>query len=247
MQISKLPICLMMFSSTKGHFDKDTYQYTITRLFDKIDFNLFGAKVVHIKYEPGDEAKLEEMKGFFADFGIDVIATMGLWKHYSSSHYTEHARDIATLTHCKQVSSQNYILWIEDDIAIKTEQNLAEQLYYAVSVLSENPELMCVRILDDPGVLPSMKVIEETKDRDIFLHADTFSFRCNLMRSRDARSLGSFFKHHFKVERGIHIEMYATEILRCLSGSPIPFSCFNLDKLSHVHIGRQDFNKNIVY
>lgn len=242
----KLPITLAIFTSCRGHFDKDTYEYTINDLFSKIDPNVFSEKVVHIKWRPEEGEKIKNMTLFFQLNGFTVLETMGEWKHNDNSHYVQHSKDIVTLMQSKEVHSQPFVFWMEDDVIYKTD-DLVTRILEAIDFLNNYRQCMTVRILDLEDIIPSMKPFPVSIHTTITPHEDCFSFRSNIMRSRDAWSLGSFFKTEFPKLQGVHIERYATEVLRVLSGNLTPFSFFKLDKLRHIHIGSKEFDQNAKY
>jgi len=240
-----LPITLAMFTSTKGHYDKDTYPTTVKYLETIKHPPFFRKMVAHIKYEGTKDAyKRVAMNGFFRQHSFDVIENEGQWKHNDNSHYVEHSKDICRLMQSSQVQSNPYVFWIEDDVILKAPEgfeHVKARIVQAMDYLDKHPEKMCVRVLDREDILPSL-LISDKGDDLIFPHLDCFSFRANVMRSRDAWTLGSFFKNNFPTVQGIHIERYATEVLRAISGDGVPFACFHLDKLRHIHIGSQEFD-----
>lgn len=242
----KLPITLVMFTSCLGHFGKDTYEYTINSLSRKFPLELFAQKFVHIKYRDGEEEKLKKMESFFSQLGFHVASTKGNWKHNDVSHYVEHSRDLSRVLRDAKLQETKYIFWMEDDIVLRCSDSLHEHLESAMRFLEQSPETMCVRVLDNPEIIPSLYPVDN-ENNHIFTHRDAFSFRCNIMRSRDAFTLGSIFFKHFNPSGQVHIERFATEALRLISGSPVPFSCFGLGYLSHIHIGGQNFDPNLQY
>lgn len=236
-----LPITLAMFTSCKGHFDKDTYKYTVEDLFKRVDSSIFAAKVVHIKWQENESDKLTQMQEWFTSKGFIVIHSKGEWKHFDKSHYNEHSKDICTLMQSDVVQSQPFVFWMEDDIVFRGE-SLNKALRDSIGWLIDKPYSMNVRVLDLENIIPSLgkESLVHTED-GIFSHRDCFSFRANVMRSRDVWALGSFFRHQFP-HLNVHIERYATEVLRAISGNPVPFACFHLGHLKHIHIGSKDFD-----
>ena len=55
--MSKLPLNLIVFSTTMGHGGRHTYEESINDLFEKFDPIFFANRVLHLKTRNGEEEK----------------------------------------------------------------------------------------------------------------------------------------------------------------------------------------------
>jgi hypothetical protein len=243
--MNKLPIALALFSSTRGHYGHKTiYQTTINELALRAPLGLFESLNVHIKRSGDDNDAFESMSKWFTDKGFNVISSSGEWKHHHPSHFVEHGKDIGRILTDNTIQKSQYIMWLEDDVVL-TGDDIGRQLAQAVDHLKERPLTVAVRWLDySQGTETLLNIHQVTPD--IIIHRDVFSFRVSVLRSRDARVLGRHFIVNYPENMGTHIERYATEILRFISGADYPFAAFDKAVGRHIHIGSPEYSRGWV-
>lgn len=235
------PITLAVFATTKGHFDhRNIYKSTINDLFNQVGRNFFADNVVHIKREAGDETIFSEMSEFFSSHGFNILVSHGSWKHYDQSHYIEHAKDVITLMSNQLVQRNQYVFWLEDDFLLRTvNDDLLAAFKKSVSLLESNPNILNVRFLKNQA---DTELLQDYRNEtyEIFSHNDVFSFNPSLLRSRDAWLLAKGFKTYYFNNTHIHIERFATEVLKSIPFETKGiFSSFQLDYAKAVHIGEK--------
>ncbi len=131
---------LCFFTSTKGHYGRDTYQYTSNDLFKKsFLIRETFTKVAHIKVSPGEEAKHKEMKEWLLNKGFNhVIESYGNWKHNDISHGSEYLKDIAKMfDFCRH---HQFGLWLEDDFIFHNE-DLDKDINFARELMDKIPDV----------------------------------------------------------------------------------------------------------
>lgn len=249
------PISLAVFTTTKGHFDfTNIYKTAISDLLLQTGPHFFAEKVVHIKTEVGHDTVKGEMVDFFRGQGFKVLMTEGQWKHYSQSHYIEHAKDIVTLMSDPTVQRNPYVFWLEDDFLLRTvDGDLLRAFQSAQKLLESDPNILNVRFLKnkaDTELLQASNLKDITGN--IFFHNDVYSFNPNLVRSRDVWLMARLFERHFFNNLHVHIERAATEFLKNLpSRGESIFSAFELGYAKAVHIGEKTFypgmNKDVKF
>lgn len=235
------PITLAVFATTKGHFDlKNIYKSTINDLFNQVGRNFFADSVVHIKREAGDDSTFAEMNEFFSSYGFTILVSHGSWKHYDQSHYIEHGKDIVTLMSDQLVQKNQYVFWLEDDFLIRTADNdVLAAFKKALSLLENNKNILNVRFLKNEADTQLLQFYKN-ETQNIFSHNDVFSFNPSLLRSRDAWLLAKGFKYYYFNNSHIHIERFATEVLKTIPDVKEGiFSSFKLDYAKAVHIGEK--------
>lgn len=140
--MTPLPLTLALFTSTRGHFSRDTYQGTITDILRQLPVGWGGLRA-NVKWEPGQELKAAEMRHWLEERHFEVTTPCQSWKHHDPSHQEGYLRDIELVT--SRITSP-YYLHLEDDMWLRAnvgslEQHLAE----AVDILESNLDIVQVR------------------------------------------------------------------------------------------------------
>jgi hypothetical protein len=139
--MTPLPLTLCLYTSTKGHFSRDTYRETVTDFLRQVPASYLDMLLVHIKSEPGHEGKLGEMGEWLKDHGFIVFDTCQTWKHDDPSHNHGYCMDIKKMA--SKIHSP-YYLGLEDDWVMSSE-SVVNQLAEAIKKLETDPNLMQVR------------------------------------------------------------------------------------------------------
>lgn len=137
-----LPLTLALFTSTRGHFGRDTYRDTVTDWLRQMPMG-WEALRANVKWEPGQEVKRDEMKAWLEERGFEVTTPCRVWKHHDPSHNEGYCEDIRLVT--SEITTP-YYLHLEDDWWLRShfgsiEYHLAE----AIQLLESNPALVQVR------------------------------------------------------------------------------------------------------
>lgn len=136
-----LPITLCLYTSTRGHFGRDTYRETVADWLRQLPIGWEGLHA-NVKWEPGEEVKRDEMREWLERRGFTVTTPCKQWKHHDPSHNEGYCEDIALVA--ARVTSQ-YYLQLEDDWLIRAEEPLERYLAEAIELLEGNPLLVQVR------------------------------------------------------------------------------------------------------
>lgn len=240
----KLPITLVIYATTKGHFGhRDIYKYTVEGLKKQIDLDVFEQKVVHIK-NSGEEG-LDEMTKFFKDNKFEVVVTDGAWKHFDSTHMSEYLKDIIYMA---QGITTEYVLHLEDDWLFdpKNGEPLSYFLERAILELRTDQSILSLRFphhFDDNNHLHGQEC-----DSNLFAHRklnrnnDLHSFNPNLMRGRDLFLTALIIKGNFD-QLSSNCEVGFTQALKSFAVSQLPFAAFLPEEIRVRHLGIEHFDQ----
>lgn len=142
--MTNLPLTLALFTSTRGHFGRDTYQGTVNDLLRQLPTG-WGGLHANVKWEPGleSEVKRDSMSSWLGHRGFHVTTPCKQWKHHDDSHQLGYLEDIALVM--ENVTTP-YYLHMEDDFFLRANVGPLEQhLADAIQLLEDNPSLVQVR------------------------------------------------------------------------------------------------------
>lgn len=247
--MNDLPLNLIFFTSTKGHFgQKDIYQHTLNSLKKQIAPELIPNKIAHIKISPNERYIAGVMQDFLKDWGFnEVLMTEADWKH-NENHGEEYTKDIQKIL--EYLSSNNnteeFTLWMEDDYIfdINCQQNLEFCFNYAINVLKTNFRLQTVRFdLDKPDkdkILQYDELVYLQK-KDYTQWGPTVTFQPTIYRTKDLWwAYCVFLKNNWEKLKHSHIELRSGYSLFPLTDSPMPFAEFDYNTIRSIHIGTPD-------
>ena len=76
--ISKIPISICLYTSTKGHFGRfDCFHKTVESLLSNFPKEFWGGLFAHIKIGEGDTIKANEMLDWLKLHGFTVLSNEG--------------------------------------------------------------------------------------------------------------------------------------------------------------------------
>lgn len=248
-----LPITLCLYTSTKGHFDRDTYRETVTDLLRQVPAQNLDALLAHVKWEPGDEVKRDEMSVWLRERGFIVFDGCNRWSHNHPSHNEGYCEDIRKMV--SKVRSPYY--WhAEDDWLIKTD-SLVDQLADAVRRLETSPDLLQVRFpryTNEPERIRGLRAkhgIDAKVEEDGLggtRHND-WSNHPYVARTRDVNAAIRFV---FATNLPRHTEHGLSVAMKLLSDGQTPFFTPDAAKIRVGHIGvrtpeeRDDLSKPLL-
>lgn len=143
--MTPFPITLALYTSTKGHFKKDTYRDTVNHILNQIPANYWGNLHANVKWEGnGDEDKRDEMASWLKSRGFKVTTPCKKWSHSDNSHSTAYLEDMELVS---SFIKTPYLFHLEDDFLIHCAKNSLEYwLSESLQILQENTQIVQVRI-----------------------------------------------------------------------------------------------------
>lgn len=169
--MTPLPLTLALFTSTRGHFGRDTYRDTVTDWLRQLPANSWEGLHANVKWEPGEEAKRDEMVAWLEQRRFVVTATCKAWKHHDPSHQEGYIADI--LTAVNEITT-SYYLHLEDDWFIRADEPIERYLSEAIEMLEEHPGCIQVRFarwVDEANRIRGLKA-KHGLDVKVFESAD---------------------------------------------------------------------------
>ncbi len=236
--MTPLPITLCLYTSTKGHFGRDTYTETVTDFLRQVPAQYLDILIAHVKWEPGDEAKRDAMREWLTTKGFVVFDTCQSWAHGHPSHNEGYCADIRKIVY--KVFSP-YYLHLEDDWLISS-PSLADQLAHAITALSIRWDTLQVRFSRFANEyervlgLRAKHGIDARAERGILggTYHNDWSNHPYIARTRDINAAIRFV---FATSLPKHSEHGLGVAMKLLSDSPTPFFTPDSDKIRVGHIG----------
>lgn len=245
--MSKLPLNLIVFSTTMGHGGRHTYTECIAKLFSNFDPNLFANKVLHLKSREKEQEVANEIKSFCSPLDIRVIESKEDIVHHSENHLSHSAgyfKDIYKAYSDLTLRKQKYSLWLEDDWLFKLKDiSLEKAIKQSIDFLDDNPDQLCVRFNGGNDFTePEGEFYEENEN--IFTQAinytqygPTFTFQPNINRTNEIFAAWKAAQNYLDKLGSYHCELMSGDLLKGLTNSKTPFSFFNTHKVYSKHIG----------
>jgi len=247
--MSKLPLNLIVFSTTMGHGGKHTYQECIAKLFSNFNPQLFQNKVLHLKSRDGEEDVANEIKSFCSPLDIRVIESKEDIVHHSENHLSHSAgyfKDIYKAYSDLEVRKTKYSLWLEDDWLFEIQDsNLEDAFKESVDFLDNNPDQLCVRFNRGENFgEPDGSFLIENENENIFTQAinytqygPTFTFQPNISRTNEIFISWKMAQQYLDKLGSYHCELMSGDLLKNTTNSETPFSFYNTHKIYSNHIG----------
>ncbi len=234
--MNHLPISLVFFTSTKGHFGRKTdWKLTLNHWEKQLPLSLFGERIAHIKISEGDQALATEMAIELVARGFHVIETVGSWSR-GLSHGAAYLGDQVTVSKEARLYRQPYLLFLEDDsLAISSEIPLEDLLLQSCQRVAENHELLTVRLArphDDRGPTAA----HPQPDRR-FYYSQDLNFQPLVMRSLDFYRLCLALEANPEACQNVQCERLWRLILDSFSRSPFRHIVYEPSFAHTAHIG----------
>lgn len=215
----RLPICLGLFTSTKGHFGRKTdWEITINHWDRQVPLSLFGHRIAHIKVTPGDEELAADIKGKLEGHGFQVLMTTADWSR-GLSHGAAYLGDMVTVSKQSEVHTQPYFLLLEDDSPVVCHGcSLEDLLLRSCHLLATNHKLVTARLIrkgDYDGGVPTLGEAEEGRA----FYSPHTDFQPLLIRSLDFYRLGMILEANPQACAQTQCEQLWAVILRQFSRS----------------------------
>lgn len=240
--MTPLPITLALFTSTRGHFGRDTYQTTVNDWLRQVPATDWSELRANIKWEPGQEAKRDEMKMWLVSRGFVVTTPCMAWKHHDDSHQEGYLRDIALVT--SEITTP-YYLHLEDDMLLRADRPIERYLADAVAKLEQFPSTLQIRFArwaNEAERIAGLKAKHgidaklEVQPNGDLSHND-WSNNPFIARTRDVRAAVYFL---FGTALPKHSEHGLGTMMRFLGHDTYPFHTPSPAKVYCRHIGTLD-------
>jgi hypothetical protein len=239
--MNELPLNLLIFTTTRGHFGfQDVYKTSINFMEKKLgSLNVFSNCIAHIKVRDNDEEKsrLPEMVSFFKSKNINSIITYGNWDR-GMSHQNEYLKDINKCVNTKEIQSSPFTFWFEDDSPIEG-KDLFDSFLKAILILQQNQDVLNIRYIRE-GLKENEHFYK--KDENICF-SNTFDFQPNISRSRDLLCASNLINRNWEYFKNIQCEMAFRIAMENFSNSKFKFLGFNPESYFSYHIGTPEYNK----
>lgn len=237
--MTKLPITLCLFTSTKGHFGhKDVYLTTLSHLARQIPLCDFAARVAHIKVSEGDSVLGDEMEYELKLRGFTVVRTTKNWSR-GMEHQNQYVADIITLSKVPQVYDAPFILWLEDDSVMQpNKMSLETTLARMTTQLEIDPDIVSWRFLRRCDWATSQG-IQEVRDQTFF--SEHFNFQPLIMRARDFYLANKVIDDSAGGFAHLQIEMFWRMVLGTFSRAKHKHVVWLPDYAETVHLGTPDY------
>jgi hypothetical protein len=235
--MNKLPISLVLMTSTKGHYGvRDMYAWTLTSIDRQIPLDQFGCLYAHIKASTGDEEVTAKMEANLKALGFIVEVTKGDWSR-GTSHQQAYLEDLRRASVHPAVQSQPYILLNEDDSTMDVHGgDLVHVLHRMITFLHVNPDIVSTRFLRR-GDFCTSPILEQEAD---YFYSPHYNLQPSILRSRD------FFIANRLIEAGwsqishLQCELILRLALNQLTRSEFAHIVWLPDYAETIHLGVPD-------
>ena len=233
----QLPICLGLFTSTKGHHGRKTdWRVTLDHWDRQLPLRLFGHRVASLKVTPGEEQLGMDMAAELEARGFQVLQAVADWKR-GLSHGAAYLGDQVRVSKEPLVMKQPYFLLAEDDSPICCHgSSLEDLLLQSCQLLAANHELVTVRTIRRADYEAGVHQLAEAQDGRAFYSPNT-DFQPLLIRSLDFHRLGMALEANPELCQSVQCEALWAVILRVLSRSPHKHLVWRPDWAETVHLG----------
>lgn len=236
--MTKLPIALCLFTTTKPHFGHYTYLDTLNHLARQIPLDQFGARYAHIKVTPSQEDIAVKMARELEARGFVVEQTTAAWAR-GTSHQLAYLGDMRKASQSPVIQSQPYILMLEDDSPFVCHQaDLTTCLYRMTDALARDHNLVSTRFIrrnDWDGGVP---VIRANKDH---FFSQNLDFQPLVVRSRDYLLANKVIEDNWGRLSHLQCELVMRIAFDTLSRSTERHMVWLPDYAETYHLGNPDY------
>lgn len=228
-----LPINLVIFTSTAGHFGYSTLATTIKHYKAALggSLDLFAGRFCHVKVRPSETDRLPDIIDTLLEHEIKPIVTIGDWAR-GLSHGVEYLKDQYKTYGTQELHAALYTLFTEDDEPVHLKQGtLAQYLETAINTLANNKDLLTIRFQRD-GVSNQTWPVN-----DLLHRVDTVDFQPSVWRTRDLYLAAKVIQDNAAQLANTQCEAAFRIAADTLSSHPYRYLCFNPAMASSHHIG----------
>ena len=237
--MTKIPLSVFFMTSTKGHWNQDTYLSTLKSFERQIPWGDISVKVVHIKITPGSQAKAAEMIDELERRGFKVLTSTADWQR-GVSHQLAYNSDLVKVSKEPSLYLNQFCLFLEDDSTLTCHKHpLREVLSRMVAFLEASPDLLTTRFIrraDYEGGVPILDTIH-----DVFF-SPNYDFQPSVIRCRDFYLAAKIIEANPEAQQAVQIEMLWRTVLDQFSRAPVQrHLVWHPDYCESIHLGTQDY------
>lgn len=234
--MTRAPITLLFFTTTRGHFSRRTdWKLTLDDIDRQLPLSTFGARLASLKVTPGDEEIGAVMQRELEARGFRVIAITADWQR-GHSHQVAYCEDAIRLSRQPEVHAHPYVWWIEDDGAIRCHDgSLARLLADSTSMLAADPDLLTVRLrrrADDRG-----PVVPVTYGDPRLFHSEDLNFQPFVARARDLQLAALCVERNPEAQATVQIERLWRVVFDSFSRSRLRHAVWECEHAEVWHLG----------
>lgn len=235
-----IPVSLLFFTSTKGHWGfRDIYKTTLALLDRQIPLVQFNVKVAHIKVTPGEEIAAHAMTGYLESIGFKVLTTSAEWSH-NTSHGNQYLRDIITMSRESSIYSNPHVWWWEDDWHLDCHQDRLDTVLSRMTrFVDSSPDHLSTRFILRSAYEGGVANLGEA-DADSFFSPFT-DFQPAIWRSRDFYLAAKTIEDNWDKVQGIHIEQLWRMVTDPLSRSQYKHKVWLPNYAEPIHLGCPEY------
>jgi hypothetical protein len=234
-----IPISLMFFTSTKGHYGhKGMYLDTLNHLDRQIPLTSFSVKVAHIKVSPDETGVASVMEKNLVDRGFKTILTVGSWER-GTSHQWAYLEDQRRMSTEWSLYKNPHVLLLEDDSPFVCHKDSLEACLYHMSLrIDASPDTLTFRFIrraDYDGGVPHLR-----DEANCFWSPYT-DFQPMMLRSRDYYLLHKAIEDNWDKVKHLQSEMLWRVMLAGFSRTEYKHLVWLPDYAESYHLGVPDY------
>jgi hypothetical protein len=234
-----IPISLIFFTSTKGHYDhKGIYLDTLNHLDKQIPLDSFSVKIAHIKVSPDEMGLLPIMETELVKRGFKTIVSIASWDR-GQSHQNEYMKDVIKVSKEKALYSNPHVLWLEDDsVILPGNVSLEARLHEMTRLVDYSPDILSCRFIrraDYDGGVPVFN-----GDGRVFF-SPYFDFQPSILRSRDFYLAAKTIEDNIDKTAQVQCEMLWRLVLAPFSRAELKHLVWYPNECETVHLGVPDY------
>lgn len=236
-----IPIALCLFTSTRGHFGISTYLDTLNYLSKQIPLSDFGALYAHIKVDPNNEELGIKMEKQLLEMGFTVEKTTASWSR-GMSMQNSYLLDMRKASQSRVLSSQPYMMLLEDDGFISTEQDdLISAFSRMIGFLDTDSNIVSTRFIRKNDFESGVPVLKKTDD---YFFSPYLDFQQGIYRFRDFFIANKIIEENWEQASKMQCEMVMRLAFNRLSRSELCHIVW-LPSYGHsIHIGTEEYAKS---
>lgn len=235
--MTKLPITLLFFTSTRGHYQyKDIYLSTLRHFDRQLPLSAIATKIAHIKVSEHEETVGEEMERELTNRGFRVIKTVANWSR-GMAHQQGYLADMIRVSKEPSVYENEHILFCEDDSTLEPKKMTLTALLCQMRDFLKNPEVVTVRLVR-PGDERAAPILQASMDH---FYSEHINLQPLMMRSRDFYLMLKMAEDQIQSANQMQIEMLWRVLLSPFSRSPLKHVVYWPEVASTTHLGVPDY------
>lgn len=242
---ARIPVCLALFTSTKGHWGtRDLYRTTLAHLDRRTPLALFAEKIAHIKVSVGDDEIAASMEAHLRGLGFHVIKTTADWTR-GTAHQHGIIQDQRTVSLDPRLHACPFVLIHEDDSPWECHGlSTTDCLLHSCRMLAENHELVSVRTLrrEDLSTSPMIAVPQEDPR---WFYSPHWNLQPGLLRVRDFYVGCNLIEQNWARVSHLQVELLWRLVLASFSRSELRHLVYRPDYCETYHIGTQDWQQRV--